>query len=189
MSESTSTPETNTAKPAGQGVVRRLLTVGAFAATFVAGGLVLSGPSATAMQMAMDHMSGQGGMHGGIHGDMHAQFHAHIAHMLAAADATPEQKQKIHAILKTAMEQIGPLHGKFAATHKDLHAILLAPTIDRGALEQLRAARMADADQASKVLVQALADVAEVLTPEQRAKVAAAMQHHMDHHSGGHPHS
>jgi Spy/CpxP family protein refolding chaperone len=86
-----------------------------------------------------------------------------------------------------AMEQLKPLHSKFADTHKDLHAIFTAPTIDRSALEQLRAARMADVDEGSKILVQALADAADVLTPEQRAKIGAAMAHHhegIEHHHG-----
>ena len=41
-------------------------------------------------------------------------------------------------------------------------------TIDRAALEQLRAERLADAELISKSLVGALADMAEVLSPEQR---------------------
>ena len=165
--------------------VRRLLLGAAFAATFAAGGLVLP-PAASAMQEAMAH---EGMMHEGMgpmaeaHGDMHAMVHAHVARMLAVAEATPEQKARIHEILKSAFEQVMPLHQKLASTHRDLHRILFAPAIDRAALEQLRAERMADVDQASRVLVQALADAAEVLTPAQRARVAAAMaeEHHPAH--------
>ena len=54
------------------------------------------------------------------------------------------------------------------ATRKEIHDLLLADTIDRTALETLRAERLADAEQISKNLVGALADVAEVLSPEQR---------------------
>jgi Spy/CpxP family protein refolding chaperone len=164
-----------------RGWLRGVLLGAAFAATFAAGGLLMSGPSAIAMQAAMDHM-GMGGE--GHMGAMHAQLHAHIAKMLDAADATPEQKAKIHKILMDAMEQLKPLHAKFAGAHKDLHAIFTAPVIDRAALEQLRAARIADVDEGSKVLVQALADAADVLTPEQRAKMGAAMARHHE----GHPH-
>ena len=49
-----------------------------------------------------------------------------------------------------------------------MHKLLTASTIDRAALEKVRAERLAEADRVSRELVNALADVAEVLTPEQR---------------------
>ena len=52
-----------------------------------------------------------------------------------------------------------------------MHKLLTANTIDRAALEKVRAERLAEADRVSKELVNALADVAEVLTPEQRVIV------------------
>jgi Spy/CpxP family protein refolding chaperone len=45
---------------------------------------------------------------------------------------------------------------------------LTQPSIDRAALEALRAEQLALADAASKRFIQALGDAAEVLTPEQR---------------------
>ena len=153
---------------------RRLLLAGGFAATFAAGGLVLPA-AASAMQDAMEAHAGMD------HAGMHAMIQAHVARMLVVAQASPEQKARIHEILMGAMHQIGPLHQKLAASHQDLHRILTAPTVDRTALEQLRTERMADADQASRVLVQALADAAEVLTPEQRAKLATAEHGHAAH--------
>jgi Spy/CpxP family protein refolding chaperone len=59
-----------------------------------------------------------------------------------------------------------------ADAHKRAHELLLQPTMDRAALEALRAEQIASADEASKKLVQFLADAADVLTPEQRAKLA-----------------
>jgi Spy/CpxP family protein refolding chaperone len=49
---------------------------------------------------------------------------------------------------------------------------LTAPTIDRSAIDRLRAEQMALAETASKRIAQALADTAEVLNPEQRRKIA-----------------
>jgi Spy/CpxP family protein refolding chaperone len=155
---------------------RRLLLAGAFAATFVAGGFVMSGAGAFAADMAMGHA-----MAGG-HGGMHAMMGAHLDEMLAKIDATADQKAKIHEIMKSAMTAIGPVHERMASTHGDIHRLLTAPTIDRAALEQLRAARIADLDQASKVLVQAMADAADVLNAGQREKLGAMMaQHHAMH--------
>jgi Spy/CpxP family protein refolding chaperone len=50
--------------------------------------------------------------------------------------------------------------------------LLAQPTIDRAALEALRANQLQLAEQASRRLTQALADVADVLTPEQRKQLA-----------------
>jgi len=173
------------ANPAQSGIgkgLRRLLLGAAFAVTFVAGGLVMSGSPASALTMAMEEggMAAMHGMHG--HGDMHAMAQAHIEKMLTAVDATPEQKEQIKTILYKGFESIAPLHERLADTHRDLHRIFAAPTIDRAALEQLRAARIADLDQASKTMVGAFADAAEVLRPEQRAKLASLMaEHHHQH--------
>ncbi len=49
--------------------------------------------------------------------------------------------------------------------------MLTQTTIDRGAMEKLRAEQIALADTVSKRVVQALGDAAEVLSPEQRRKL------------------
>jgi hypothetical protein len=103
MTEPVTSPEgAKTPAPKRRGWLRGAALGAAFAATFAAGGVILSGPSATAMQMAMEHMGQMGGMGGEGHMDaMHAALHAHIAKMLDVADATPEQKAKIHKIERT----------------------------------------------------------------------------------------
>jgi len=58
--------------------------------------------------------------------------------------------------------------------------LLAAPTIDRAALEQVRVAQMQSADARSRRTLQAMADAAEVLTPEQRAKAAERMRRRME---------
>jgi protein CpxP len=165
-------PGPGQAKPARRSVLRRLLLGAAFAVTFVAGGFLAGGLPAAAFDAAMDH----GGMP-----QMAQMAQGHMDRMLNAVDATPDQKERIHVILKTAMESIGPLHQRLAASHPDLHRILTAPVIDRAALEQLRVADIADVDQGSKVMLNAVADAAEVLRPEQRVKLAALIgqRHHM----------
>jgi Spy/CpxP family protein refolding chaperone len=165
-------PAAKTPAPTRRGLgpgLRRLLLGGAFAVTFMAGGLVMSGTPAAALSMAIN----RAGM--GSHGDMHAMMQAHVEKMLTEVGATPDQRSRINTILATSMQSIAPLHAKLADMHGDLHRLLTAPTIDRGALEQLRAAAIADLDQASKALVGGLADAASVLSPEQRAKLATLM--------------
>jgi Spy/CpxP family protein refolding chaperone len=167
MTDPTSSPEAARPSRLSRNPLHGLLLAAAFAATFAAGGLVLSGPSAWAMQDATDHMD--------AHGGMNAHAYAHLEHLLDAADATPEQRSKIEKIATHAMRKVAPLQPGLGSIHRDLRRLLSAPAIDQAALEQLRAGRVADVDQASRILIQALADAAEVLTPEQRAKVAAAM--------------
>jgi Spy/CpxP family protein refolding chaperone len=54
--------------------------------------------------------------------------------------------------------------------------LLSQPQIDRGALEALRAKQSRAMDEISRRLTQSLADAAEVLTPEQRGKLAERME-------------
>jgi len=52
-------------------------------------------------------------------------------------------------------------------------------------LEQQRALQMQAADARSRRMLQAMADAAEVLTPEQRAKAAERLKSRMRHRLGG----
>ena len=62
-------------------------------------------------------------------------------------------------------------HNSMGRITEAWRAELSKPTIDRVALEQLRTEGIELADTASTRLVEALADAAEVLTPEQRAEL------------------
>ncbi len=55
----------------------------------------------------------------------------------------------------------------------------MAPSIDRVALEALRAEQMQRADAMSKRVLAAVADAAEVLTPAQRVRFAEHMKKRM----------
>lgn len=142
-----------------------LLIAGALAVSFGAGAVGATvAPEAAAA--ARHHAGGAA---------MHAMGGAHLDKLLNEAGASAEQKARIKQITSRAFGSMKPLHGRMHDTHKAAHDILTAPQVDRAALERLRAERMADFDQTSKVMVAALADSAEVLTPAQRAKLAAAM--------------
>ena len=139
---------------------------------FLGGGLAVAGVAAHHMH----RMIGWGGHHRmGDHMDPGEQ-QEHIQRMVGMlswkVDATAEQKQKLTAIAAAAVKELEPYHQKFFDAHKRAHDLLLQPTMDRAALEALRAQQIATADEASKKLVQFLADASDVLTPEQRAKLA-----------------
>jgi Spy/CpxP family protein refolding chaperone len=92
-------------------------------------------------------------------------------HMAIELDATADQQVKVANILKAAVADLRPLHEKAHATRAEAITLLTAPTIDRSAIERLRAEKIGLAETASKRIAQALADAADVLSPEQRRKV------------------
>jgi periplasmic protein CpxP/Spy len=120
---------------------------------------------------------GGGWQHGGPGAEqMSGHFQAHVKHMLSEAEATPDQQARIHDIVQAATRDLQALHARHDQARSALHEVLTAPTIDRQRLEQLRAEHLAAIDQASGRCLTALADAAEVLTVEQRARLAAAVQ-------------
>jgi len=101
-----------------------------------------------------------------------------LKHLYVEIDATQEQKQRLDPIVKQAAKDLLPLRDKARAARKQAVGLLTAETIDRGAIEALRAEQLQLAEQASRRVVQAFADVAEVLTPAQRKELAARMERH-----------
>jgi periplasmic protein CpxP/Spy len=95
-----------------------------------------------------------------------------IRHLAIEVDASPEQQQKLTTIAKDAARDLAPLRSQGLELRKQALTLFSAPTVDRVAVEKLRAARMQQADAASRRMTQALTDAAEVLTPEQRRKAA-----------------
>ena len=99
-----------------------------------------------------------------------------ISRFASAIDASAEQKDKLAAIARSAVKDLAPLREKAQAARKQAIEILAAASVDRAGIERLRAEQIQLADAGSKRLTQALADVAEALTPEQRRKLAERMQ-------------
>ena len=104
-----------------------------------------------------------------------------ISRMIKAVDGTPEQKDKLVKLAQAAMQDMKPLHEQRMAARKKGMELLAAPTVDRAALEQLRAQQMALQDTMSKRMTQHMADAAEVLTPAQRSKLAERMKQRGEH--------
>jgi Spy/CpxP family protein refolding chaperone len=110
-----------------------------------------------------------------------AAIDTHIDKIVAqlAAGASPDQKARVAAIAKAAMADLRPEHEQFHRAHTQARALLMAPVIDRAALEQLRATQMRQADVISRRVLTAVEDAADVLTPEQRVALADHLSHRM----------
>jgi protein CpxP len=94
-----------------------------------------------------------------------------VRHVAIEIDATGEQQDKLRAIVKGAVKDLLPIREKALSARQRGRVLLTQPSVDRAAIEALRTEQLALADAASKRFTQALGDVAEVLTPEQRRKI------------------
>ena len=135
-------------------------------------GLLAAGSAATACA--------QGGWGGGRgwHGDADPERRAEsmTKRWLRGVDATEAQQKKIAEIMTATVKDLRPLREQQRTARKEVVAILSKPQIDRAALEAARAQGVKLAEDFSRRITQSLADAAEVLTPEQRAKLAERMQ-------------
>jgi Spy/CpxP family protein refolding chaperone len=95
-----------------------------------------------------------------------------IKHLAIEIDASKDQQDRLITITASAVKDLLSMREKSLAGRKQAIDLLTQPVIDRVAVEKLRAEQMATADEASRRIAKALADVAEVLTPEQRRTIA-----------------
>ena len=144
------------------------------------GVLVVAAASAAVSAHAQGHGLGMGG-HGSASGMM--MFNGppeHVArmaeHMLDGLGATDAQRAQIKQITQAAAADLKAQRDLNRGLHDKGMQIFTAPTIDAAAAESLRQQMSAQRDQASKRVLQAMLDVAQVLTPEQRAKIGERMK-------------
>jgi len=174
MSEETPTPQPNNAP---RRPWRRIAI-----ATLIAGAVAGLGFKAYAHGGPWGGGCGARGWHAGYGAGamdpeaMKKRADAMVRWMLADVNATEDQQQKIAAIVSATMTELAPLRQKHFEARKQAAELLAKPTVDRAALETLRAQDIATADQVSKRMTQSIVDAAEVLTPEQRAQLAERMQ-------------
>lgn len=126
--------------------------------------------------------AGVAGAVAGFGGPRFGGFAEHrLERALDAIDATPEQEKKLWAIVDEARGEMRPMMRDFRDARERLTVALAGPTVDRDAVEKIRAERIAAIDAASKKAAAAMVDAAETLTPEQRATLAKTMKDHGPH--------
>ena len=83
-----------------------------------------------------------------------------VRHFAVEVDASREQKDKLTAVAKGLARDMAPLRGKMKAERTQGIELMAAPSLDRAAIEKLRAEQITLADSSSKRITQALADAA-----------------------------
>jgi Spy/CpxP family protein refolding chaperone len=120
-----------------------------------------------------------GGPEMGGHGDPgmmmfggpHDRMGRGLDRMLDGLGVSDAQRDQIHQISKAAENDMRAAREGERAMHERGVQIFTAPTVDAAAAESLRQQMVAQHDQASKRMLQAMLDIANVLTPAQRAKI------------------
>jgi len=144
----------------------RLLAVGVLAAAAV------MAPFAQAQM----HRPDMGGHHGGpgmmMFGGSPERIGRAVDHMLDGLNATDAQRTQIKQIAQAAAADLKTQHEAGKALRDRQRQVFAAPTVDANAAESLRQQMLAQHDQVSRRMTQAMVDISRVLTPEQKAKIA-----------------
>ncbi len=113
------------------------------------------------------HMGGPGMMFGGSPERMGRM----IDHMLDGLNASDAQRSQIKQIVAQAGIDLKAQAAAGRGLRQRGMQVLTAPTVDAAAAEQVRQQMLQQHDQLSRRMTQAMVAVANVLTPEQRAKI------------------
>ena len=147
-------------------------------------------PAATAPAMPADAHHGMPAMPSDAHHGMHADKHEHggrmgmgmlpqgrhLDRLLTDLKATDAQRTQIKQITDKARTDLKALHEQGRGLHEKAMALWTAPVLDAAEAEKHRQQMLAHHDQVSKRMTQAMLDVGNVLTPEQRAKAGELMK-------------
>lgn len=160
----------------------------------------VAGVAGVAMAQPADGAAGAGPRHAGLHrmgpgaGDPMATRHAAPGmrgmggmglgalpeHELDAVGASAEQKSRLREIQRAAHDDLRRQHQDTRALRHQMQQLLAAPQPDADAAEALRQKLHAQHDAASKRMLQAALASGQVLTPEQRQKLAERRKQHHD---------
>jgi len=140
---------------------------------------------------ALATVSGAAGAHGfgcdrGAHGcgdgghtleSMTERALDRTAWVLGRVDATEAQEQQMNALVTALVMELEPLRQSHREHRRAFVTELLRPEVDRGALETLRLEELRLADAASTRALDAVADAARILSPEQRVELLSRLNH------------
>jgi len=99
-----------------------------------------------------------------------------VEFMLDLAEVSDVQRAQIKSILDAARNDLKPQQQNARALRQQAMTLFGAPTLDPAALEAVRQQQQLHHELVSKRMGQAMIAVAQVLTPEQRAKIASKLK-------------
>lgn len=155
----------------GSRLLTRLMAVSVF--------IVAAAGTALSAHAQSHHGHGRGGQGDAermMFGGPPEHFARVIDHVLDGLNATEAQRAQIKQIALTAAADVKTQRESGRGLREKGVQIFAAPTVDADAAEALRQQMSAQHEQASKRTLQAMLDVARVLTPEQRAKLGERMK-------------
>jgi protein CpxP len=99
-----------------------------------------------------------------------------VDRLLEGVNASDAQRSQIKQIAAAAAADLKPQREAMRGLHEQALQIFTAPSVDSAAAEALRQQMSAQHEQASRRTLQAMLDIANVLTPEQRATLGERMK-------------
>jgi Spy/CpxP family protein refolding chaperone len=126
--------------------------------------------------------------HGGFrgHGGHHAMFLKFVDfavnEKLDEIQATPAQRQKVQELKERLVAQGKAIHDEKADTHEQLLALLSQDDLDEAKLRGLVKERTEAISKFGDTVADAVIELHQTLTPEQRQKLLAEMREHMAEH-------
>ena len=130
---------------------------------------------ALAMPGMGEQMGGMGGM-GGMGAGPGMMAGRHGERVLDSVGASAEQKTQLRQIMDAARTDIKPLREAARGLHRQLQGLFTQTTVDARAVEALRQQVLANHEQVSKRMTQAMLDASRVLSPEQRKQLAERLE-------------
>ncbi len=122
---------------------------------------------------------GRRGHHDPEEAKEHMQYAA--GWMMRKLDVEEPVREQIHARLETAFDDLHPIVEKHRESRGVWVEAMFGETVDREALEAQRKQAMESAEQAMQIFTDTMADVSEMLTPEQRAQITERIERHRHH--------
>jgi Spy/CpxP family protein refolding chaperone len=147
---------------------------------WIVAAVIAAGLTGAAATSAFSHGMGfgPGGWHGRFMGgpldpkQIEDRADRMVRHLAIEIDATNEQQEKLRNVVKGAVKDILPMREKAQAARARARELLTQDKIDRAEIEKFRNEQATLADAFSKRVAQAIGDAAEILSPEQRRKIA-----------------
>jgi Spy/CpxP family protein refolding chaperone len=182
-SEKNETPASDGRAPA-----RRWFGIPALAGVLAVG----IGTAGVVATQALGHGKDFGGWRGGGHGEMRDPANMEknvergIRHLAVEIDATAEQQAQLVELAKTTAEDLHAFRDMMHGEADELAKLLTQPTVDRAAIEAFRSEKMAELDRLTTRLADAAVKAGEILTPEQRGKIAQFVAERREHRGRHH---